>query len=255
MQLSRNLLLPLAVLFTATVPLHAEPPAEALIQQGAPFDDRFEPKAALEYYLQAEQLEPENVELLLRIARQYRHLMQDSGETEEQMRHGVTAKGYANRAIKLEPQNADAHLSLAICHVKMVPILGTRERMEASREIKASVDRALQLNPNEDVAWHILGCWHQKLADISLLTRTIAKVVYGALPEASNEESVKCLQRAIALNPTRPMHHIELGRTYAQMGNPVEAKRHIERGLSLPDVGKDDPEQKRRGRETLAALR
>lgn len=255
MRFARPARLLFASSFLSFLSVSAGQPADDLIDQGIPYDDRLQPEAALKYYLQAEQLEPENVDLLLRIARQYRHLMQDSSQVQEQLRHGATAKGYATRAIELAPKSADAHLSLAICHVKMVPILGTKERMEASRQIKASVDKALQLNPNEDVAWHILGCWHQKLADISLLTRAIAKVVYGSLPDASNEESVQCLQKAIQLNPNRPMHHIELGRTYAQMGKPVEAKLHIEKGLSLPDMGKDDPEQKRRGRETLAALR
>ncbi len=255
MRLPQPALLPLVLSLLAPLGLSAGQPANDLIQQGAPFDDQYQPEEALKYYLPAEKLEPGNVDLLLRIARQYRHLMQDSTDLQEQLRHGATAKDYAARAIALAPNNADTHLSLAICHVKMVPILGTKERMEASRQIKASVDKAIQLNPNDDLAWHILGCWHQKLADISVLKRAIAKVVYGSIPAASNEESVRCLEKAIQLNPSRPMHHIELGRTYAQMGKSEDAKRHIEKGLSLPDVGKDDPEQKRRGRETLAVLR
>jgi len=233
---------------------HSDDSFEELIQQGGVFDEKFQPAEALQFYLPAEKMQPSNVDVLLRIARQYRHLMQDSGDQAEKLRHGATAKVYATRAIELAPDNAEAHLSMAICHVKMVPILGTKDQMEASRQIKASVDKSIQLNPNDDIAWHILGCWHQKLADISVLKRALAKVVYGGIPEASNEESVTCLHKAVELNPTRPMHHIELGRTYAQMGNHDEAKRHIEKGLSLPDVGKDDPEQKRRGRETLASL-
>mgnify|MGYP003694409427 CR=1 FL=1 len=51
------------------------------------------------------------------------------------------------------------------------------------------------------------------------------------------------------------MHYVELGRAYAQMGRTVEARRFIEKGLAMPNVEKDDPETKRRGRETLANLR
>jgi hypothetical protein len=39
------------------------------------------------------------------------------------------------------------------------------------------------------------------------------------------------------------------------MGRTAEARRLIEKGLKMPEVEKDDPETKRRGRETLAKLR
>jgi tetratricopeptide (TPR) repeat protein len=252
------LILPFALSLTLALvpclPVSAEETIEKLIADGGVFDEDFQPAEALKFYLPAEKMEPENVDVLLRIARQYRHLMQDAEEMGEKLKLGATAKSYAQKAVNLEPKNAETHLSMAICHAKMVPILGTRERMEASVQIKASVDKALELNPKQDLAWNILGCWHQKLADIGMMKRALAKVVYGGLPEASNDEAVKCLEKAIELNPNRLIHYIELGRTYAQMGREEEAKTYIEKGLAMPNIGKDDPEQKRRGRETLAAI-
>jgi tetratricopeptide (TPR) repeat protein len=228
---------------------------DELVKQGDVFDQKYEPDEALDFYLPAEKQEPDNVSLLLRIARQYRHLMQDAARVSEKLKLGAIAKGYAERAVALAPNEAEAHLSVAISHAKMVPILGTKERLEASKKVKASVDKSIALDPKRDQAWHILGCWHQRLADIGALKRAIAMVVYGGLPAATNEESVKCLQKAIALNPDSPMHHIELGRTYAQMGQTAEARKAIEKGLALPDMAKDDPEMKKMGRETLEKLK
>jgi hypothetical protein len=57
------------------------------------------------------------------------------------------------------------------------------------------------------------------------------------------------------LNPDRLIHHIELGRTYAQMGRSDEARRCLSKGLAMPNTGKDDAEVKQRGRETLAELK
>ena len=71
---------------------------------------------------------------------------------------------------------------------------------------------------------------------------------------ATNDEAVKCFQQAIKLNPDRLIHYIELGRTYAQMGQEEDARRFIQKGLSMPNVGKDDSEIKRRGRETMGKL-
>jgi regulator of sirC expression with transglutaminase-like and TPR domain len=45
---------------------------------------------------------------------------------------------------------------------------------------------------------------------------------------------VKALQKAVSLNPKRPMHHIELGIAYAQMDRKEEAREELQRGISLP---------------------
>jgi tetratricopeptide (TPR) repeat protein len=225
-----------------------------LLKQGDPFDRKFQPEEALKFYLPAEKAEPGNLKVLLCIARQYRHLMQDASDTDEKLKYGAMAKDYAERAVKVAPKEAEAHLSVAITHAKMTPYLGTKERLEASKEVKAAVDKTIELDPKIDQAWHILGCWHQRLADISSVKRAIAAMVYGGLPAASNDDSVKCLQKAIDLNPECPKHFIELGRTYAQMGKNTEAKEYIEKGLAMPNVGKDDAEVKQSGRETLKEL-
>jgi Flp pilus assembly protein TadD len=88
-----------------------------------------------------------------------------------------------------------------------------------------------------------------------MLKRSLASVIYGRLPQTTTQEAVKCFEKAIEINPARLMHYIELGRAYAQMGRTVEARLFIEKGLAMPNVEKDDPETKRRGRETLANLR
>ena len=70
----------------------------------------------------------------------------------------------------------------------------------------------------------------------------------------SSAEAVSCFQKAIEINPNRLMHYIELGQTYAQMGKTADARSLIKKGLAMPNQEKDDPEIKRRGRETLAKL-
>ena len=90
------------------------------------------------------------------------------------------------------------------------------------------------------------------LADVNGIKRAYASFIYGELPIGSNEEAVACFQKAIEINPNRLMHYIELGQTYAQMGKTADARRSIAKGLAMPDVEKDDPDIKRRGRETLA---
>ena len=81
-----------------------------------------------------------------------------------------------------------------------------------------------------------------------------ASAVYGGLPDASNETAVECFKKAMALNPNRLVHVVELGRTYAMMGRKAEAKRYLEMGLAMPNKDKDDAETKQRGRVSLKQL-
>ncbi len=228
--------------------------AEDLIARGDQHDQRFEAAEALKHYLPAEKLLPDDSALLVKIARQYVYRMADLKSPLEKIASGQTALDYAERAVKVNPRSSDAHLSIAICLGKIVQLQGNKEKVEASKRIKESAETAVKLDPRNDYAWHLLGRWHQALAGMNGLTRGLARVVYGALPPASNEEAVRCFENALALNPNRLIHHIELGRTYAQMGRKDEARAAITQGLAMPNREKDDPETKERGRLTLAKL-
>ncbi len=180
--------------------------------------------------------------------------MQDAAKPEEKLRLGAIALGYGQRAAALAPGDSEAQLSPAITYGKMLPFQGPKEQVAASPRIKAAADKAIKLDPRNDTAWHVLGRWHQSLANVSTVKRMVGRMIYGALPTTTNEESVKCFEKAIAINPNRLRHHIELGRTYAQMGKNTEARKSIEKGLAMQSTEHDDPEIKTRGRDALAKL-
>jgi len=228
--------------------------ADALIVKGDRFDKQLLPKEALENYLPANKLEPDNVNLLCRIARQYRHLMSDAPSKKEKLELGFTSLEFANRAASLAPKNAEAQLSPAISYGKMLPFMGSKDQVSASPKIKVSVDRALQLDPDNDNAWHILGRWNLALANVNPVKRALAKALYGDLPVTTNEAAEKCLLKAIAINPNRCIHHIELGRIYAQMGRKDEARKCLQEGLAMPNKEKDDAEMKEIGQQLLQKL-
>jgi tetratricopeptide (TPR) repeat protein len=227
---------------------------DALITKGDQFDKQFHAKEALEVYLPANKLEPDNVHLLVCIARQYRHLMSETSSKKEKLRLGNISLEFAGRAATLAPNNPDAQLSPAISYGKMLPSMGSRDQVDAAPRIKAAVDRTLQLDPTNDIAWNMLGRWNRALANTSVLKRVLAKTFYGDLPVTTNEAAEKCLLKAIAINPNRLMHYIELGRVYAQMGRKEEARKYIQKGLAMPNKDHDDPEMKEIGQQTLQTL-
>ena len=225
-----------------------------LVGSGDSHDAKFEFESALKFYLPAEQLNPKDADLLVKISRQYALRINDLPTKAQKIASCRIGLTYAERAVIVGQNRCDTHLSVAICLGKLTPFLSAKERIQASRKIKISAEKAVQLDPNNDYAWHVLGRWHQALANIGGTTRMMAGVIYGSLPAASNDEAIRCFQKAIALKPSRLLHTIELGRTYSMMGRNAEAKKLIEKGLSMPNKEKDDPETKQRGKETLAKI-
>lgn len=244
----KTILVPLLTLLTVVSALadFAE-----LVKNGDACDGKFQFDQALGYYLPAEQLEPQNGALLVKISRQYVLRMSDLPNNGEKIASGRKALAYAERAVAVAPNECDSHLSVAICLGKLTPYLSNRETVEASKKIKISADKAVKLDPKNDYAWHLLGRWHQSLANVGGATRMLAGIIYNGLPVASNEEAVECFKKAMTLNPKRLVHVVELGRTYAMMGRKAEAKTYLEAGLAMPNKEKDDSETKQRGRATL----
>jgi tetratricopeptide (TPR) repeat protein len=234
---------------------HAQAPlVNQLIAQGDIADRAFKPDHALLDYLPAEKLDPNNVPLLLRIARQYRHSLSDAKTDRMKLKLGNLALGYALRAAKLAPNDSEAQLSPAITYGKMLPFQTKQQQYDESSLIKSAADKALKLDPLNDNAWHVLGRWHQGLASLSPVKRAIGSVLYGKLPASTYEEAIACFEKAIAINPKRLRHHIELGKTYALMGKPAAARRYLEKGIAMPETEKDDAEMKAQGRAVLATL-
>jgi tetratricopeptide (TPR) repeat protein len=241
-------------LAVAASDLHARMDDGSLLAQGDAYDARLDTAHALESYLQAERLGRSDADLLWRIARQYALSMNDTDARNEQKRRGDRALEYANRAVAANPRSAKAQLAVAVCYGRLIPFGDTRTKVTYSRLIKQHAEAALQLDPTDSYAYHILGAWNYELAKLSPFMRSAAKLIYGELPSASNEAAVQYLQEAVSRAPERVSHRVELGRAYAALGNVNEARSELQAALDLPNREKDDPESKRRAVETLRQL-
>jgi tetratricopeptide (TPR) repeat protein len=225
-----------------------------LVQQGDAFDAKLDNAHALEKYLEAEKLGAIDAGTLTRIARQYALLMNDAPSSDKQRELGEKALDYSFRAVKENPAHAKSVLSVAICYGRLIRFQDTRKKIEYSRFVKEYAEASLKLDPSDSYAWHVLGAWNYELAQMGGMTRTFVKVVYGAMPPASNEEAEKLFRKAVELAPDRVSHHAELGRALAALGKKAEARTELRKALALPSREKDDPESKKRATATLASL-
>ncbi len=89
------------------------------------------------------------------------------------------------------------------------------------------------------------------MSTLSWVLKTAAKIVYGGLPEASLEESIRFMERAVELAPDNLNHHLQLGKSYLEADRPEDAREEFRQVLQLPVIEIDDPEYKQEARNLL----
>lgn len=225
--------------------------AETLIRQSEQLNDQHKNGDAMEVLREADRLWPNHAAILHRMAKQYVLLMADQKSKAEKKVLGRKALEAAERAVTLQPNDAQARLSLAIVLGQMALLESPRRQIEMSRRIREEAEAATRLDPEEDYAWHVLARWNYELANLNPLLKSFAEVIYGKFPDASNKNAAKYFRMAIASGPPRVIHHIEYGRTLVALGKTVEARQQIERGLALPSRTEEDEKSKVRGQQAL----
>jgi tetratricopeptide (TPR) repeat protein len=225
-----------------------------LVTAGDALDEKNLNSEALPLYIKADALKPNDAEILRRISKQYAQLMLDAKSSSDRDELGRKALDAAKRAVGADPNNSQAHLALAIVYGRIALNEPARQKIEMSRLIKQEAETAARLDPKNDYAWHVLGRWNYEVANFNPVLKVLAQAIYGKLPDASNEKAVEYFKKAIALQPQRVVHHLELGRAYLALGEKQKARDEFNQGLSLPSAAKDDDVNKQQARATLKQL-
>jgi tetratricopeptide (TPR) repeat protein len=238
--------------FLAVLPALAEDPRlVTLVKQGDAEERMGHTRVALSLFRAAEQIDPRNVGVLLRISKQYSDLIATTKPPEAAHQIAQKALNYAQRAVEIDPKVAKAHLSVAVAYGKLTDFVGNKEKLEYSKFIKKEAVKSIELDPTDDFAWHVLGRWHSGVANVSGVLKLMANLVYGGMPTASNEEAVKCLKKAGEMAPQRIIHHSELARVYQLMGKKEPAEKEWRIVLSLPAADKEDEKDQAEARQAL----
>lgn len=197
--------------------------------------------------------DPENIDVLWRLAFTWADLGKAAEDLQQRKNYYQKSLSHAQDALSVDSTSAWAHLAAAMAEGRVALNVGTRERIERSRAVKHHADRAIELDSALAGAYHVRGRWHREVASLGFLQRTLLRTVYGGLPDASYEQAVRDFQRAIELED-RTFHHLELGKTYIQMGRSEAARRELKTSLELSGSDPFDPEYKQEARTLLEDL-
>lgn len=223
----------------------------ALVKQGDGEERQGHTRAALACYREAERLDPKHVGVLLRISKQYSDLIADTKPADAAEAVAQKSLEYSLRAVEIDPKSAKGHLSLAIAYGRLTDFVGNKVKLEYSKKIKEEAQKSIELDPTDDFAWHVLGRWHYGVANVGAMLKTMASLVYGGMPQASNEDAAKCLKKASEIAPQRIIHHSELARVYQTMGKKDQAAKQWQIVMALPAVDKEDLKDKKEAQDVL----
>jgi len=165
----------------------SNPQAEQLIIQGDAEVRAMHAPEALALFDEAAKVDPNDIEILLRVSQQCSNLIARAKTPEEAEAYGRRSLEKAKEAVALAPGNSKAHLALAVAYGRLCDFEDNRTKVADSRFVKEEADKTLELDPKEDFAWHVLGRWNYRVATLNPMLKLIAKYIYGGMPEASLE--------------------------------------------------------------------
>ena len=161
----------------------------------------------------------------------------DSVKSPERDSLYARAERLARRAVAADSLGADGHFALAAAVGRASLTMGKKERIRRARIIRDEAQRTIALDPRHDGAYHILGRWNAEIMRLSGLSRFFAKNMLGAgiFGEASWEGAVSNMEHAVALDPGRLYHRLELAEIYVDRKRYDDARTQISELEALPD--------------------
>lgn len=167
------------------------------------------------------------------------------------------AESLARRAVAKDSAGADGHFALAAAVGKAALHLGKKERIRRARIIRDEALRTLAINPRHDGAYHILGRWNAEIMRLSGFSRFFAKSFLGAgiFKQASWNEAIADMQKAVELDPGRIYHRLELAEIYVDRKRYADARQQLEELAALPDREIMDSVYRRQAADLAVAIR
>lgn len=217
---------------------------EELLKEGDNLVSKFENQKALEVYLKADKLFPNNYEIYWRLNRAYvdigEHLPDKTDkEKEAQLEYYKKAFDYADKAVMLAPNQAITYVRRAIANGRIALFEGVFSAIGTVKDVKADCEKAIQLgnggNYVQALAHYVLGRTHLKVCEKAYLVRLPLGLGWG-----DTEKAVQLLETANKLRPNFRMFMLELAKAYIEEDEYAKAKDLLLKLEKAPVADEDD---------------
>jgi hypothetical protein len=214
-------------------------------------------QGALVHYQAALALDSTNYDALIKAAFEAVDLGEFTVNPEQRASLFRSGEQYARRAVAANPRDAESHFQLARALGRTALSVGIRDRIKYATEVHDEALAALAINPRHAGALHVIGMWNAEVMRLNGLSRLIAKRFLGGkvFDEASWDNAQRYLEQAVAADPTRIVHRLDLGGVYADRHETAKAREQFEWIGRAPVTDYNDPNYKKAAEGRLGELR
>lgn len=204
--------------------------------------DALDLTTALDRYEKAIAADPKNYEALWKASRTSIDLGIPASTAPKRKAFFSSGEQYARRAVAANPGDAEGHFVLAWALGKTALTQSPRGRVKYGTEVRSHALECLHLKPAHAGCLHIMGMWNAEIMRLNSIVRLIARSVLGGrvFGSASWKEAMRYMEAAIATEPQRVVHRLDMGEIYRDVGEKRKAREQFETGLSLSATDYND---------------
>ena len=246
----------LAALLVAT-PTFAQD-AATLITRGDSARAAFDPETALTAYESALALDSTNADVLAKASMSAVDLGESLADKARQKELFRKAERYARGALAADSTNAENWFHTARAVGRTALTMGVRDRVKYAVEIKRLAERSLAIDSSHAGALHVLGMWNAEVKRLSGVELFFARRFLGGgvLGQANWKNALSYMERAVASDPGRLTHRLDLAGVYADVGEKEKARATYESVINEQTrTDFNDPLYKKQAEAALKKLR
>ena len=224
---------------------------DSLFQRGLQLEQLFNEKQALIKFQEAQKLNPNLLQVLCKCSDLCSRIGAREKNEKIKLDYFNSALSFAKKAYGLYPSNDEANVEMSIALGRIALTKSGEDKILMVKEIKKYADKAIQINPNNFKAWHILGKWHYEISSLNFIEKTAIKIFYGGLPESSFKMSIKAYEKAKSLNSNFCLNYLELAKAYQKNEDINQAIINLKQLLQLTNSIQDDAAIKKEASDLL----
>jgi tetratricopeptide (TPR) repeat protein len=218
---------------------------DQLLKEGDEYaEDKWDNQKALDTYLQADKISPNNYEVYWRISRAYvdiaEHMPAGTDEQKDvQLAKYQVALDWAEKSVKLAPDKSVTYVRRAIANGRIALFKGVFTAIGLVNSVRADLEKGIKLgnggNMVQAVAHYVLGRTHAKVCEKAYLLRLPLGLGWGDTEVAEKE-----YKKAIELRPNYRMFYLDLARLYVEDDEYQKAREYLTKVEQSPKQDEDD---------------
>ena len=176
---------------------------------------------------------PNNKDILLRLSITHHYLSEMAIQKKDDKENAQKAFKYIEHAYNLNSEDPNVLKWYVIALGKAVEEESIRKQIEQSKNIENLSLKVIELLPDDEFCYNIMGQWHYKLASLGKASRRIASILFSEPPQGSFEQARYFLEKSLELNPDYIGTYYWLGKTHLKLGNKDKAHDLFNAGILL----------------------